>query len=357
MRGRLLSALLLSAPLLCCNPAPQIQIVAAEQGKPVLSNYSFHYEHWLQPKIRRLYAQENLQKFVQQYGDEWQLQKAICNWTNAQWPPGDPNPYPLSNGLDILADIRSGKTKGFCGQYVYLFADALKAVGRYDVRYLELESQDHQFHFSAEVWSNPWQKWVVLDPFYNVYYSDEQGNPLSALELHELALAGNAADARINTIEKRDYQPPSVSSVGYYYSFAIGLRNDLAGLQAPLTVQDRLLMFLQYKDPALSEKWTPQLNYANVSSRKEDFQYTRNQIVIRYAPEPARPLIHCYFETLGSIAHFKSFLVSVDQSGWKEAPDSFSWKLKPGLNTLAVVGVNQFNLISRRASLKVKLQP
>src|SRR5574341_946533 len=98
--------------------------------------------------------QEKLERFIHEYKDEWQRQVALCNWTNAQFAPGDPDPYPLSNGLDILKDIRSGKTKGFCGQYAYLLADALKALGYFDVRYLELESKEPQLHFNVEEWRN-----------------------------------------------------------------------------------------------------------------------------------------------------------------------------------------------------------
>src|SRR3990172_3878361 len=307
MRCKLSLACLLAVLVTSCDPPDRIRILEVDQGNFVLSNYSFVYEHWLEPKIRKLYVQENLEKFVRQFRDDWQLQKAVCNWTNSQRAPGNPDPYPLSNGLDILADIRSGKTKGFCGQYAYLFADALKALGYFDVRYVELESKEHAFHFTTEVWSNHWQKWVVLDPFFNVFYTKNGGAPLSALELHHLSVAGRGKETQIDVIEKRSYQPPADESVGYYYSFAIGLRNDLAGLDSPVTVRDRLMSFLQFQDPTVAG-WKSQLSYLSRSSRRQDFEYTRNQISIRCEKDPSRQALHCFFETHGTIPHFKTFL-------------------------------------------------
>ncbi len=39
--------------------------------------------------------------------------KRLTIWSRKQFKPGNPDPYPMSNGLDILKDIRSGKTGGF----------------------------------------------------------------------------------------------------------------------------------------------------------------------------------------------------------------------------------------------------
>src|SRR3990172_4758299 len=280
MTGKITPVLALVVSVFSCASSEKIKVVEESQGTSAFSNYNFIYEDWAQPKIVQLFTQEKLDRFIHEHDGEWQRHVALCNWANAQFPPG---------------------------QYAYLLADAMKALGYFDVRYVELESKDHNFHFNVEVWNNSWQKWIVLDPFYNVYYEGRDSIPLSALELHELSIQQRGNEAKIHPIEKRDYQPNPDGSIDSYYSFAIGLRNDLAGLEVPLTVRERLRTFLQYQDPR-SKDWHPQLVYAQGSSRKEDFAYTCNQVWIRYEIDSTNKIVKCAFETRGSIPHFRRFL-------------------------------------------------
>jgi transglutaminase superfamily protein len=350
------SLLLLAILSLGCHSTPRIEIISETQGNFVFSNYQFIHEHWLSPKIGQLYEQEKLGDIAKAHKDEWEMEKALCNWTNAQFSPGYPEPYPLCNGVDILADIRSGKTKGFCGQYAYLFADALKAVGYYDVRYVELASRAHEFHFTTELWSDRWQKWIVLDPYFNVYYTAGSDRPLSAMELHEFAITGKNAAPEIHVLEKRDYQPAAKDSVRLYDSLATSLRNDLAGLSAPLTIGDRLRMFLFFEDPRLGAALTD-AKYENRSSRIKDFEYTSNQVAIDHTPDPSRGAVLCNFSNRGTVPHFKTFLISLDGSEWTASGASYIWKLKPGENSLKLVAINMYNHFSRPAELKVRFTP
>jgi hypothetical protein len=50
-------------------------------------------------------------------------------------------------------------------------------------------------HSVCEVWSQDWHKWVVLDANLNAHY-EQQGVPLSALEVHRLWKAGHWRQAQ-----------------------------------------------------------------------------------------------------------------------------------------------------------------
>ena len=89
---------------------------------------------------------------------------ALQNWTHNQWQTSEPNPYPIWNANVILAEIRAGKTGGFCGQYSQVLSQALTSFG-YSCRYLWLKN-----HFALEVYSNSLNKWIALDPLRNAIY-------------------------------------------------------------------------------------------------------------------------------------------------------------------------------------------
>ena len=144
-----------------------------------LSNFPFHYEHWKEQRLFQLRNQENFREISGRNQFEYFLK--LCDWTHRQWQRSVPDPYPLSNAIDILADIRSKKTGGFCGQYAYVLADVLKSLGFFAVRYVELWSGSGESHFVVEAWSDQYQKWAILDPDNNLFYEIEgSGRPASA---------------------------------------------------------------------------------------------------------------------------------------------------------------------------------
>lgn len=75
------------------------------------SCYNFIYEHWQEPYLTQLYHNENFKEI--QAGPQFELFLLLCDWTHRQWKHSMPDPYPLSNAVDILRDIRSGLTGGF----------------------------------------------------------------------------------------------------------------------------------------------------------------------------------------------------------------------------------------------------
>ena len=164
LANRLVLAVLFASCCLACESDGKWRHRTFAPPRVFHSNYSFAHDRAESPKIVALRLQEDLDSVVKGCASEHALFEALTLWTRRQFEPGIPDPYPLSNGLDILADIRSGKTGGFCGQYSYLLADALKSLGFYDVRYVETFSGHGDGHFLVEVWDNETGRWLLLDP-------------------------------------------------------------------------------------------------------------------------------------------------------------------------------------------------
>jgi len=147
------------------------------------SNFDFVPEHWREPGLRQLRDGEDYRQITGQ--TQLELFRKLADWTHRQWTLSVPDPYPPSNAMDILREIRAGRTGGFCGQYAYVLADVLKSLGFFCVRYVELWQDSGRSHFVVEVWLDSSRKWIVLDPTDAVYYVlTASGQPAGALEIH-----------------------------------------------------------------------------------------------------------------------------------------------------------------------------
>lgn len=129
-RKKTLTAVLSIAIFILCSCQDQKIEKSPTTAPPKFQsgNYVFTYENWAEPKVWELRKQEKLDSVIEGCKTDIEIFKRLTVWSRKQFKPGDPDPYPMSNGLDILKDIRSGKTGGFCGQYTYLLADALKVL-------------------------------------------------------------------------------------------------------------------------------------------------------------------------------------------------------------------------------------
>ena len=164
--------LVLVCPLLVCRSLEGTasedgpEILELHQGTVLAVDHPLQVEWSTEPRLLDLRKQEKLDEVVLGASGDLDLFKRLTAWARSQFEPGDPDPYPLSNGISILQDIRSGKTHGFCAQYSYLLGDALKSFGYFAVRYVELESESGSGHFAVEAWSNDLERWILLDPLH-----------------------------------------------------------------------------------------------------------------------------------------------------------------------------------------------
>ncbi len=145
-----------------------------------------------EPQLAQLAGREHLAELVAGIPRQFDQMVRLQDWVNAQWPDGTPDPYPPWDALTVLDWIRSGRTQGFCAQYSQVFLQSLASLG-YSARYIEIGSRENPYaHYLTEVWSNDYNKWVVMDADYNLHF-ERQGVPLSALDVHE-ALIASALD-------------------------------------------------------------------------------------------------------------------------------------------------------------------
>jgi len=159
------------------------------------------------PMLDGLAAREHLRDVAPAKGRQFDRILRVKDWVAAQWPNGTPDPYPPWNALIVLDWIRSGKTGGFCGQYAQVLLQSLAALG-FNARYVEIGSIDNPYaHYINEVWSNDFDKWVMMDANYNVHF-ERDGVPMSVLEIHDALLDDTLGNVRPVLGKVRKGHPP-----------------------------------------------------------------------------------------------------------------------------------------------------
>lgn len=312
------AALCLFLLALGCHPS-QAPKPAAQNASIPLSNYYFRFEDADEPKVLQLRVQEKLDDLLQGTTSEREIFERLTLWARRQFPPGFPDPYPLSNGLDVLKDIRGGITHGFCAQYSFLLADALKSLGFYDVRYVEIGADTTRTHFLVEAWSNRLARWMLLDPLYAAVIEDAAGTPQSAWDVHSAVVSRNTGKLHRKWLAPESEVPrgPDSDYFAFYGRTAVSLRNDLAHMDHPWTIRERFRDFLQM---ATNVSALPN-EYLNISNRAADFTAPRNVCNLSLIAEGQGYRTHLTNE--GTCAYFGFFEIRLDKGEWKRAPSDF----------------------------------
>jgi hypothetical protein len=118
----------------------------------------------------------------------------LMTWVSSRWPHDGWNEAPDSlNSLDILKNAEKGE-KYRCVEYGKVLKDVLLAFG-YISRAVGLKSPDAAYggagmgHVATEVWSDNLNKWIFLDPQFNIY-AKYVATPLNIYELYYLKKDG-----------------------------------------------------------------------------------------------------------------------------------------------------------------------
>lgn len=331
------------------GPAVEISVSPVNSRK---SNFHFVPEHWQEPMLRQLREQENFKDLGGR--DQLALFLNYCHWTHSQWPMSVPDPYPRSNAIDILADIRSGKTGGFCGQYAYVLADVLKSMGFFAVRYVELWSDEGESHFVVEVWSDQFAKWMILDPAEDVYYAFlDSGRPASALEVHA-TLSNPGKIAAFSASQPRTSR--GSHKMNLYANMAVSTRSDLMHLDKPPTVGDRFRTFVFYRDQrGISRTFAGRIPYSLVTDRADDINFDCNYVLVNGRYDRKRGTITLEFASEGSMFNFFHFAFSTDEGKtWKRCGSSMELAASARVASVWVSAVNAYGRFGQPTRVSIQ---
>lgn len=329
------------------------EILEIHQGTFLIGDHPLQVEWSTEERLLDLRRNERLDDVVAGARNDLERFERLTSWARSQFEPGDPDPYPLNNGIAILHDIRSGKTQGFCAQYTFLLADALKSFGEFTLRYVELESESGAGHFALEAWSNDLGRWILLDPLNAAIYLKAQA-PQSAFELHEALLGGRSAEISIRALpfQGKPITREPAALLALFYNVAVSTRNDFARLDHPLTIPERERIFVRFADARCAP--FRHLDFRLTTMRRDEFQPAMNQVAIESAADSERAVLHLTFSTRGTCPHFSNYRVRIGERPWANAGSQLAWSLAPGENVLEVRTVNVFEVLGPVFRIRVR---
>jgi hypothetical protein len=312
------------------------------------SKYKFDYQPYDENNLEILRNKYSLAELVKPYEKEFDKFRALQNWIRKQWQYGYPrNVLRDYDTLNILSRAQNGE-KFWCSEYAVAFIQCALSLG-YQARYVALSKG----HIVAEVWSNEYKKWIVMDPTFNIHF-EKNKEPLNCLDLYNAF--NNNQISEIKVIEE-DYKPADINinfgehelvgisvknyrykTIDYYGSgFSVRMRND----------------WFTNRYPKLHPKGNIIMNSIGWNSSKISF--LKNTINERDMYPPLN-ITTFYLEKIENnigfnvflntfTPNFSHFIVNIDEKEKKiESDDSISWMLHKDKNHFNVVSVNKFGV-------------
>jgi hypothetical protein len=146
-----------------------------------LDGRDFSYEDLGHPYLARVRADARVRHFYASGPVDVAEAAAMADFLRDQFPRGRPGTDPAKRNLLELLDGAAAGESFLCDTIARMLAQMAQAGGTH-ARRVRL-----RHHVVAEIWSARWGKWVVIDPHFNVHFTNHEGVPLSSLDIHRLA--------------------------------------------------------------------------------------------------------------------------------------------------------------------------
>lgn len=325
-----------------------ILVTDEQNGEFPLSPYALREDDFHHPRLALLRRRERLDDVVAGARTQFETIVRLRAWARRQWEAGADFYYPPWDAVEILDLARLHDNRGFCAQYAVVFLQACQSLGIH-ARYVDLPG-----HFTVAVWSDDYDRWVVMDPTNDVHY-ERDGLPLRGRDLYRAYWEDDArgiveVDSRLNR------KAVSRADIGEYRLYSIGLSaNQLTRpVEVRINGETRTLSsstdYRTYpkigKDQVVVAadflSWRGKDVGGPVPERPEttdpdDLRESLNQTTLLPASERVRDRFMKVVLLKNNSPTFKDFLVRSDQSvDWVAAPSpTIKWLLHPGMNSLS----------------------
>jgi hypothetical protein len=190
----------------------------------------FGYEDLSHPELARIRSDPRLRTVYATTPVDVPEAVAMADFLRDQFPRGRPRTSPNDRNLLELLDGAAAGERFLCDTIARMLAQMVQAGGTQARRVRAYR------HVVTEIWSRRWQKWVVVDPHFNIHFTDRSGAPLSALDLHRLGRSGRRAEIQIlaggsaNTV----YRPERFDNVIDRYEGGFAVDFDVRWSSNPL---------------------------------------------------------------------------------------------------------------------------
>lgn len=318
-----------------------------------ISEYAgaFQYEELMTPQLKVLSQTHGLDKLASQGDSEIEKLIILRDWVKRAIPRGNPKDVDYNfNAIDILT--RAGKGEAFfCSEYSTVFVQCALSLG-FQARYIGL----FKGHAVAEVWSNQFVKWMVMDVDNDLHY-EREGIPLNALELHqaweERVLEDVKALRGLKRIDTSAEEKEYLAS--YYHEFFIRMRNDWFSHKYPHWHKNgnSIMNSLEWQDRFTGDN----ILVSRATRNQEELYFPINAVSLMVDPVSSSKgsNLHLILDTF--TPNFSHFLVQVDGGeSTVTARSTYDWHLHSGTNMINIKAVNILGVEGPESTAKITLQ-
>jgi len=295
------------------------------------------------PQMDTLRTEYKLHEVIGNDGTEFDRMKRLLNWVATRWKHDGSKMAPERNALSILREVEKGK-RFCCANYADVLIGCMRSLG-YPIRFVGLRTEDAAYymgggHGCVEVWSNQYQKWILLDVQNNAWW-EHDGTPLSAYECHRLFIDGREDELDfVGQHEGQDYVAAKPLWSVYFYR----VTNYWMGESIQLVsdgIAPELIYQLYPQNLDVTDQFDrvyPRLNQTTITLRNDNADSLGNMTVI---------LSH-------TMPYFDRFVVQIDGDEWGESADTISWVLHDDANTIEAKAVNTAGIEGRTSRITVQ---
>ncbi|MCK4826698.1 hypothetical protein KA005_63765 [bacterium] len=295
------------------------------------------------PEMDTLRTRYELHQVVENEITEFEKMKRLLNWVATRWQHDGSKMAPKRTALAILSEVEQGK-RFCCANYADVLKGCMRSLG-YPTRFVGLRTEDAAYnmgggHGCIEVWSNQYQKWILLDAQNNAWW-DHNDIPLNAYECHQLFVNGKEDELIfVGQHEHFDYSQIKTSWCIYFHS----VTNYWLG-EALELVSGEVIPELLYQN-------NPQNNVITSQYDRVYPQMNRTTITLRHNSKGSLDSLTVILNH--TMPHFDRYLVRIDERDWQEVEDTLRWVLNQGVNTIEAVAVNVADIEGRPSRIAVR---
>ncbi len=325
------------------------------------SSLGWEWEKWDRPEFAELKRRENIDDVIAGSRTGFDAQVKILDYVSKRWKWTMPlRDFPAWDAMSVLGRVEALGAGGNCITVNNTIGGICMAYG-WQARLVNVVG-----HEVIEVWNDDYGKWVVLDGSFdpdneNTYqYDIKTGEPLNMLDMHRMYLDYYFPGKTIDWMKDyTHYQEPIEGK-----PLPVG-RGSLTPEKPSLHTGFICAAFMRmvprnnwYEKPYPrplnhgSSWWPwdgyvnwydtqtpPKRQYSQHTDRPRDLWPDLNLVHVDMVSGFGNDRLFLRFETY--TPNFSHFEVDVDDTGWKESTDRWTWLLQSGKNTLRVRAVNK----------------
>ncbi len=341
-----------------------------------ISPIRFYHESYNTPQLKTLISEFDYSGYISSGSDEFERMILLKNWVfyNIKYDFVS-RTQNLRNALVILRRARKGRPF-LCTNFSAVYMQCAISLG-WTSRYFFVRKPDGREHALNDVWSNQYNKWVFIDPTWNIHL-EKKGIPLSLYEARnewiknggkDVIYVFGAGESRIDysysdlPVKRSDNKlwktmPVDKNWLGYTYEIAMPGRNNFFSHKRGdgRDIWD-LIYIIKDRINRHDKKWAFRKRKAIDGKEMMFHPVNRASVEIRrnvYNNRSYAEIILSSDRDGSYTPNFKAFLVNVNNSGWKMSAGSFRLKLKPGINSLKARIVNQFGIMGPITEIKIE---